>query len=57
MLPLMAIAIVAFGFCDELFFKLGLYDRDLFNKSVGEQPVEDDPFANEKALIHQTANS
>ena len=51
MLPAIAIAMVAFGFCDELFFKLGLYDRDLHNNTVGEKPVEEDPFANEKALI------
>lgn len=42
MIPLVAFAIVAFGFCDQLFFKLKLYDIDEQNM-LTEMP-EENPF-------------
>jgi Na+/H+ antiporter NhaD/arsenite permease-like protein len=47
MIPCAAFAIVAFGFCDQLFFKLKLYDIDEHNM-VTEQP-DVDPFESYRA--------
>lgn len=58
-IPAAIIGIVTFGFFDEMFFKLGLYDRDKYNKEIGEsisQNSIDDPFAAEKDLINTSLN-
>lgn len=43
MIPCTIYTIVAFGFCDQLFFKLKLYDIDLHNMAT-ESATVDDPF-------------
>lgn len=56
MIPCAVFAIVAFGYCDQLFFKLKLYDLDEHNKVTDEPEI--DPFASYRsAKINMTESA
>jgi len=47
--PCTVFSIVLFGFCDQLFFKMKLYDLDAHNMEKQNPTINEDPFASYKS--------
>ena len=47
--PCTVFSIVLFGFCDQLFFKMKLYDLDAQNMEKQNTTIDEDPFASYKS--------
>jgi len=44
-IPCTVLTIVLFGFCDQIFFKMKLYDLDVHNMEADIITLNEDPFA------------